>query len=86
MPPRREWAPYRKALGRVVRERRSELQLSQEDVGFVAEVDRTYLTALEAGARNPTLETLLRISKALKMKPGEMLTTAESAMLRKGRR
>ena len=81
--PRAETAPYRKALGLVIRERREELELTQEEVGYWAKVDRTYMSTLESGQRNPTLETLIRLAEALDTVPSEILAAAES---RKGRR
>lgn len=78
MTPRRETAPYRKALGEAIRGRRAKLDLSQEEVAFEAEVDRTYWSGLEAGARNPTLETLLRVANALGVRLSRLLGEAES--------
>ena len=80
MTPRRETIPYRRALGEAIRVRRAKLGLSQEDVGFEAEVDRTYMTGLEAGARNPTFETLLRVARALGVGPSRLMADAESRM------
>ncbi len=84
MAPTRDSAPYRKALGEAIRARRKKLDLSQEEVGFEAEVDRTYLTGLEAGARNPTLETIIRIAGALKTKPSRLMARAEGAVSGRG--
>ena len=83
MVPRRGTVTYRKALGQVIRGRRKELDLSQEEIGFRAEIDRTYLTGLEAGTRNPTLDTILRVAKALDAKPSRLLAEAEASMARK---
>lgn len=51
--------------------------MSQEELGFRAEVDRTYISGLEGGTRNPTLETLLRVSKALGVKLSTLIQVAE---------
>ena len=79
MVPRSETASYRKALGRVLYDRRASLGLSQEDLGFKAGVDRTYVSGLELGKRNPTLETILRVAKALGVRPSKLLASAERA-------
>ena len=80
MAPRRETAPFRKALGQVIWETRGALGLSQEELGFRAEVDRTYVSGLENGTRNPTLETIIRIAEALKMRPSKLLSLAEGRL------
>jgi transcriptional regulator with XRE-family HTH domain len=40
--------------------------LSQEGMGFRAEVHRTYVSQLERGLKSPTLSMLLKLSRALK--------------------
>lgn len=77
MTPRRETLPYRQALGRAVLRSRERKGMSQEELGFRAEVDRTYISGLEGGTRNPTLETLLRVSKALGVKLSTLIQVAE---------
>jgi transcriptional regulator with XRE-family HTH domain len=66
-------AAFLKAFGRAVRERRSELDLSQEDLGFRAEIDRTYVSGVERGVRNVTLRVVLRLSTALGVDPADLL-------------
>lgn len=52
-------------LARNVRRRRSELGLSQEDLADAASIDRTYVSGIERGLRNPTLIILERLANAL---------------------
>lgn len=77
MSPRRETAHFRRALGSAVLKRRRTRDLSQEDLGEVAGVDRTYVSGLEAGRRNPTLETLLRLAAALGLPLSDLILEAE---------
>lgn len=49
---------------RAVREGRS---ISQEDLGSLANVHRTYIGAIERGETLPSLEVLFRIAGALKV-------------------
>jgi transcriptional regulator with XRE-family HTH domain len=77
MSPRRETAQFRRALGSAVLQRRRAQGLSQEDLGEVAGVDRTYVSGLESGKRNPTLETLLRLCGALDVPLSELILEAE---------
>ena len=51
--------------GQRIRQLRKELELSQETLALKAEVDRTYVTDVEAGRRNVSLEILERLIKAL---------------------
>lgn len=72
-------AAYLAALGQAVRRHREDLDLSQEEFAFEVELDRTYISGIERGVRNPTVATLLRITKALGVTPGALLRTAEKA-------
>ncbi|MHC5208977.1 helix-turn-helix domain-containing protein [Pseudomonas chlororaphis] len=53
------------AFGCVLAERRKELGLSQEKLGFEAEMDRSFISLLERGKRSPTLDTLMRLCQVL---------------------
>jgi transcriptional regulator with XRE-family HTH domain len=60
-------------LGRNVRERRTKLGLSQEEVAFRAGMKRSYLSDLERGVRNPTVRALGRLAVALELDASELL-------------
>ena len=66
------------ALGAVIRERRKELGLSQEALAGEAALDRTYVGGLERGERNPTLKVLCKLSTALQLSLGELMTRTEA--------
>jgi len=53
------------AFGLVLRDCRKKAGLSQEALADSASVDRTYVSLLERGLRQPTLETLFSLSQAL---------------------
>jgi transcriptional regulator with XRE-family HTH domain len=53
-------------LGKRIRQRRMQLGLSQERLGEVAGLHRTYIGAVERGEKNLTVVTLCRIANALK--------------------
>ena len=55
----------RKRFGGAVRQRRQELGLSQEDLAERAELHRTYISDIERGSRNPSLQNIEKIAKAL---------------------
>jgi len=56
-----------KKFGRKVREIRLEKKMSQGDVAKILGVHRTYISGIERGMRNPSLITLEKIAKALKV-------------------
>ena len=53
------------AFGEVVREKRKERGLSQEDLAFKADLHRTYIGMIERAEKNITLENINKIAKAL---------------------
>lgn len=64
-------------LGSAIRDRRAELGLSQEALGERAVLDRTYVSGVERGVRNPTVATLARIAEALEIRLSALLHDAE---------
>lgn len=54
------------AFGRNVARIRNAQGLSQDKVAETADLDRTYLSGIERGVRNPGIKSVLRIAKALK--------------------
>ncbi|HHK1256661.1 TPA: helix-turn-helix domain-containing protein [Pseudomonas aeruginosa] len=50
------------AFGRALRNLRKTANLTQEQLGFEAGLDRTYISVLERGERSPTLDTIVSIS------------------------
>jgi CheY-like chemotaxis protein/DNA-binding transcriptional regulator YiaG len=70
-------------LGTAIRTRRNKLGLSQEELAFRSSLHRTYVADIERGARNPSLESIAKLSKALKLSLSDLFTEirlpAESA-------
>ncbi len=52
-------------FGKNLRRERKRADLSQEDVGFRAELHRTEIGLLERGARVPRIDTLVKLASAL---------------------
>lgn len=57
---------------------RLEKGLSQEQLGLIAELDRTYISGIERGLRNVSLINIERLALALNIKPAELLKFSES--------
>jgi transcriptional regulator with XRE-family HTH domain len=68
-----------RAFVRVLRERRVAASLSQEKLALEAEVDRTFVSLLERGGRQPRLSTLWRLAGALGVPPSELIAGVERA-------
>jgi transcriptional regulator with XRE-family HTH domain len=67
-----------KALGRAVRELRIERGFSQETLADAAALHVTYLSGIERGLRNPTLDKLNALAAALEVRTLELLTRADA--------
>lgn len=50
-----------KAFGQALRKLRQAVGLSQEQLGFECEFDRTYISLLERGIQSPTLRTMFKL-------------------------
>lgn len=60
-------------FGRRLRELRLERGLSQEKLGELAGLDRTYVSSAEAGRRNVSLKTIYKLAEALEIEPSNLL-------------
>ena len=61
-------------IGKNVRAYRKKLGYSQEELADVAGVHRTYMGAVERGEKNISALSLVKIAKALKVKPEKLLS------------
>ena len=64
----------RQILATNLRLARQGLGMSQEDLASAARIDRTYVSGIERGVRNPTITVLARFADALKTTAAELLT------------
>ncbi|HWX22066.1 MAG TPA: response regulator [Candidatus Binatia bacterium] len=62
----------RKEFGAAIRQQRLRLGLSQEALGERAELHRTYITDVERGARNLSLESIAKLARALQVSIGAL--------------
>lgn len=60
-------------FGRHLRNKREVAALSQEQLAALLEVDRTYISLLECGKRNPSLSLIHRICIALECSFSDLL-------------
>lgn len=66
------------AYGRAIRELRAERGVSQERLAHIADLDRTYVSGIERGERNPSLTNILKLTVALGVQVSELAARAEA--------
>ena len=59
-------------FGRAVRRRRREMDWSQEELAERADLHRNYISDIERGDRNPSLENVHKLAKALGISVSEL--------------
>jgi transcriptional regulator with XRE-family HTH domain len=64
-------------FGLVVKELRKERSLSQERLADEASLDRTFLSQLETGRKQPSLLTIFRLAQALQVEASDLLQRVE---------
>lgn len=64
---------FAKDFGERVREIRSLRGLSQEELGFKANLHRTAVSFIELAKRSATLETIEKLARALQVEPAELM-------------
>ena len=66
------------ALGKLIQHKRRDRQLSQEQLGFLSNLDRTYISGVERGVRNPSLTALVSLANGLGITVSELLKDLET--------
>ena len=54
-----------KSFGSLITKRRKKLGISQEELASRADLDRTYISGLERGVRNPSLTAIAKVAVGL---------------------
>jgi transcriptional regulator with XRE-family HTH domain len=65
------------AFGRALYSLRIEKDFSQEELAFRSEIDRSYLSQIERGVKEPCLGVIFKLSVALDTKPSIVFQTVE---------
>jgi transcriptional regulator with XRE-family HTH domain len=66
-----------RAIGQVIREQRTARGVSQEALALESDVDRTFVSQIERGIRQPTLTTLWKLAHALNVQPSTLVARME---------
>ncbi len=64
-------------LGLNVRKYRKQRGMTQEELGLDTEMERSYVSDLERGTRNPSVRAVERLAKALGVQPHVLLMPIE---------
>jgi transcriptional regulator with XRE-family HTH domain len=65
------------AFGEVIRDLRKANQISQEKLAEVSKLDRSFISLLECGRKQPSLITIFQFSKALDISAAKILSLVE---------
>jgi transcriptional regulator with XRE-family HTH domain len=65
--------PILRSLGQSIAKLRLAKNLTQEALAAKADLDRTYLSDIERGVRNPGIKNVVLIAKALGITPSKLL-------------
>jgi transcriptional regulator with XRE-family HTH domain len=70
-------SPAHAMFGEAVRSARLQRGVSQESLALECGLDRTYVSGIERGVRNPSLTNIIKIAMALETPPAELLAGIE---------
>ena len=60
-------------LGKKIRSEREKMAISQEQLGEIAKLHRTYIGMIERGEKNITISNLRKIAQALKVQVRDLI-------------
>lgn len=66
-----------RTLGLLIRQHRKSIGISQEELGLRCSLDRTYISGLERGVRNPSLTALVTLADGLNITVSKLLENLE---------
>ena len=66
-------------FGRVLKKKRERRGLSQEKLSIDSNLTRAYVSQLERGKNDPSFFTIVKLSRALKIKPSVFIDEIEHA-------
>ncbi|RZZ89656.1 XRE family transcriptional regulator [Pseudoxanthomonas winnipegensis] len=69
-----------KAFGEALRQMRVSRGISQQELALESELDRTYISLLERGLRQPTITTLMGLSDALDIDPALLIKKTKARL------
>ena len=71
------------AFGKVIRRLRLKAGLTQEQLGFEADLRRTFVSLLELGQQQPTLTTIMKLAGPLNTSAARIVASVEKMIQKK---
>lgn len=71
-----------KVFGEQLRSARKAANLTQEELAFRTNLDRTYISLLERGIKSPTLTTFFQLCRVLDQKPDVFMAQINEQLMR----
>jgi len=68
----------KRLVGRVIARHRGNADVTQEKLAEIAGLERGYISLIERGLRMPTVDTIFRLCRGLKVSPSEMIRDMET--------
>lgn len=68
------------AFGRALRKLRLAKELTQEQLGFLANLQRKHISSLELGTKQPSLSTVFALAKGLKVNAAYLVSCVEAEL------
>lgn len=65
-------------FGAVIKLARKELIITQDELSLYTRIDRSYISEIENGIKNPSFSTIISLAKALHKKSSQLLKQFES--------
>jgi transcriptional regulator with XRE-family HTH domain len=65
------------AFGQVIRELRTKHKISQEKLADLSNLDRSFISLLECGHKQPSLITIFQLAKAFNVSAAKIITLVE---------
>jgi len=65
-------------FGEIIKQLRIKRNLSQETLAFNADIDRTYISDIEKGERNISMQVAFKLANALQISFSELIKEIES--------
>jgi transcriptional regulator with XRE-family HTH domain len=73
-------SPAHVAFGGAIRTIRKRQDMSQESLALKCGLDRTYVSGIERGIRNPSLTNILKIASSLEVTPVELFACVQELL------
>lgn len=67
-------------FGKTLKTLRSDVDMTQSELAYATSLDRTFISMLERGLRQPSLYSLFKIAEAFNKKPSEIVIMMEKKM------